>query len=311
MVDLKEKYEFTIPIKESMMVEKDFMIRGIAINATTTRNGITYTAEELKKAAPSLMGKPILKDHENSVDNIVGKVTMCGYNEQAKCIEFEGKIMDEKCKEMISNGLIGSVSIGAMVAGMDEVEVDEGNGQVTCMVCPKGIEFVELSLVAVPADPNANFAKAMYESYNKVKATKEEAKLKEQIDIKNIEEVHKMEVETLKKEVAEIKESLKQEKAPEPVQTTPIAPVVIEKVVEVVKESPKVEENPEVKLLKESVEKLTKKIEEMEKSAVQLKGKIDCEVPKIAEEFRFEESSHGIAIWKEELDAKMYPRLVR
>ena len=57
--------EYVVPIKEASNSGKDFIIRGIAINETTTRNGITYIAEELEKAAPSFRSRPILKDHNN------------------------------------------------------------------------------------------------------------------------------------------------------------------------------------------------------------------------------------------------------
>ena len=59
--------------------------------------------------------------------------------------------MDEKMCQMINDGRITSVSIGAMVENL--TENDEGT-----YVKASGIEFVELSLVAVPADPNAGFS---------------------------------------------------------------------------------------------------------------------------------------------------------
>ena len=61
---------FTTPITENADINDDFIIRGVAINETTTHNGHKYIAEELAKAAPGLMGKPLLVDHDNRVESI-------------------------------------------------------------------------------------------------------------------------------------------------------------------------------------------------------------------------------------------------
>lgn len=156
-------FEYLVPIKESVSVGKDFIIKGVAINETTTRNNVRYMGEELSKAAPSLQGKPILKDHENSVDNIIGRVMKSSYDPMMKCVCFEGKVMEKKYQEMITDGRINSVSIGAMVSSVETSE-EEGSPMI-----PRGIDFVELSLVAIPADPNAGFAQAMCESFKKEK----------------------------------------------------------------------------------------------------------------------------------------------
>ena len=152
--------EFCAPITETTTVKDDFFIRGIAINETTTRNGVTYIASELEKAAPSFRGKPVLTDHENSVRNIVGRTTEnVTFNNNSKAIEFEAKIMDKDIQEMISDGRIQDVSIGASVK--DLVENEEDNS-----ITAIGLEGLEISLVAVPGDPGANIANAISESMN-------------------------------------------------------------------------------------------------------------------------------------------------
>jgi len=162
--------EFMVPISEAVTVGEDFIIKGIAINSTTTRNGVKYTAEELSKAAHTLTGRPILKDHENSIDNIIGKVKKSSFDNAIKAIPFEGKIMEKKYQEMIKDGRINSVSIGAMVKEITEEKVNEDSNET--VLVPKGIEFVELSLVAVPSDPNANFARAVCEKFANTDNTK-------------------------------------------------------------------------------------------------------------------------------------------
>lgn len=155
--------EYFVPIQEVLKGKDDFIIRGVAINETTTRNNVRYKAEELSISAPSLRNRPILKDHDNKVDSIVGRTTdNVNYSNVNKRIDFEGIIRDKKMQEMISDGLIGAVSVGAMVHDLVKEESADGDSYMVA----KGIEFVELSLVAVPADPNAGFERAIAESYS-------------------------------------------------------------------------------------------------------------------------------------------------
>ena len=133
--------EFNIPIKESANYGDDFIIRGVAINSTTTRNGITYNAEELESAAPSFRNKPIMVDHSGDVKDIVGRTTEnVNFNSMNKSIDFEGRIMDSKIKEMINDGRITDVSIGAKV---DDIIEDTKAGTITAV----GLEGLEISLV--------------------------------------------------------------------------------------------------------------------------------------------------------------------
>lgn len=157
------KLVFSTPIKEFVEseikegIDRDFIIKGVAISETTTHNNHKYIAEELQKAAPSLMGKPLLVDHDNRVESIKGRITNSLWNGAAKCIEFEAKVMDTKIKEMVRDGRINNVSIGAFA--QDLVKEDSGT------LIAKGINIAELSLVAVPADENASFGMALQASY--------------------------------------------------------------------------------------------------------------------------------------------------
>jgi len=211
---------FAVPIKESVQSGKDFIIKGEAIHEITTRNGVFYSSEELKMAHPSLSGKPLLKDHNNSIESIVGRVQKTSFNDMGKCIMFEAKVMDKMCQEMISDGRINSVSIGAMVKEVNRETINDNE-----VLVPKGIDFVELSLVAVPADPNANFAQAMCESFKMAesKLTVAEPKLeivespKKEVIIENIkqEETNMAELEDMKKQLEEsqkVIETMKAEK---------------------------------------------------------------------------------------------------
>lgn len=162
------KLQFSVPITEKSANQQggDYKIAGVAINATTTRNGTRFLAQELENSASTLQNRPILKDHNNSVDSIVGKTTSARFdkNQGNGAVVFEGVIKDPAMQAKIDQGLIEAVSIGATVQDLKPV-FNEESGEIEAFEA-LGITFVELSLVAVPADPNAGFAKACMEAYN-------------------------------------------------------------------------------------------------------------------------------------------------
>ena len=172
--------EFFIPITESTSVGNDFFIRGVAINETTTRNGIKYVATELEKAAPTFKGKKILLDHRNEVKSIVGTVTNSSFNNVKKSIDFEAKIMDKEIQNMINDGRISDVSIGAKVQDLVQNKDDK-------CVTAIGIEGLEISLVAVPGDPGANIATAFEECLT----LKERYELVENYSVEEIDDDYK------------------------------------------------------------------------------------------------------------------------
>ena len=154
--------EFFVPIQETNSNGNEFFIKGIAINETTTRNGIKYIAKELERAAPSFRNKPILLDHKNEIRNIVGRTTEnvkfeLGDDGLGK-IPFEARIHDVEIQQMIKDGRIQDVSIGAKVQDLIQ-------NKDTKEVTATGIEGLEISLVAVPGDPGANIGQALENSF--------------------------------------------------------------------------------------------------------------------------------------------------
>lgn len=133
--------------------EPEFIIRGVAINETTTHNGHKYVASELQKASNHLIGKKLFVDHDTKVENIKGIIKNSWWNPNPPRIEFEGVVKDKSLKEMIKDGRVTDVSIGAYAK--DLVKEDDGS------YVAKDLEIVELSFVGVPADAKANFAMAM------------------------------------------------------------------------------------------------------------------------------------------------------
>jgi hypothetical protein len=157
---LNLKFNYTVPIEERGIIDgSDFVIEGIAINPTTTTNNHKFIGEELKKAAKTLNGVPLLIDHKNEVNAVKGRVIEGEFNETLENVKFRAKVVDDETKSMIRNGLINSVSVGATVEKLEETE--DG------LFIPKDIIFRELSLVAVPADERATFTIALKEAYDK------------------------------------------------------------------------------------------------------------------------------------------------
>jgi len=151
--------EYFVPIESSAELDGDFTINGIAINETTTTNGHKFIGEELSKAARTLIGVPLLKDHNNSVDSIVGKVNLAHWDEVQRNIPFNAVVKDAKVKQLIKDGLLNTVSVGAHVRPEDIEETEDGD------IIPHNIEFKELSVVAVPADGGATFNVALNNAY--------------------------------------------------------------------------------------------------------------------------------------------------
>lgn len=174
------RLNYFVPITQSVKSDSGkFLISGVAINATTTRNGVKFIEEELNKSASSLQNKPILKNHDNMVESIVGRTTTnVFYDAIAKNVKFEGEIIDELMQQMISDGRICSVSVGAMVQSLEP----EDPNNMKSPVIARGIDFVEISLVAVPADPDAGFAAAIAESF-KMKIESQEEFITESLNV--------------------------------------------------------------------------------------------------------------------------------
>jgi hypothetical protein len=102
-----------------------------------------YLEEELAKAAGTLVGKPLLLDHQRLLD---GKVLEARYEDGA--IKYVAELNDPEILEKIRDGGIKHVS----------VEYDWRSLERLDGVAPRGMEFVGLSLLEKyePGDPNAS-----------------------------------------------------------------------------------------------------------------------------------------------------------
>ena len=205
--------EYSVPIESHAELNGDFTINGIAINETVTSNGHKFIGEELSKSASTLIGVPLLKDHDNSVDSIVGKVRVAHWDESLSNIPFTAVVKDPKMIKLIKDGLLSSVSVGADVNPEDIEELENGD------VIPHNITFRELSLVAVGADSGAtispsSFSNAFNEAY-KLYSTKVENSTKTERGDNMTEEEKKTESTESTETTEEVKEEESKEESKE------------------------------------------------------------------------------------------------
>ncbi len=184
---LKYNVEF---FAEGDSEESNNEISGVAIEETTSLNKVRYPAEVLQRAAESLSGVPLLKDHNNSVDSIVGRVTESLFDENSKAIRFKAKIMDSKIAEKVKQGLIKHVSVGSHFTGVKSEKSEKGDR----VFVPTDIRFLELSLVAVPGIQTAMIDTAIAEFVQENNEVLE--KLEKETEERELLEAEKLLLET-------------------------------------------------------------------------------------------------------------------
>lgn len=145
-----------------------------------------FPLEELKKSYSSFIGRGLYLDHNaNSVANAVGKIFDAKLIENPNASDEEGKYcviclcgVDKtthpEVAAKVAHGVIDSVSMGASVSEAEcsichkvcstpedfcihlqhQGQIDPETGEKCCSI-NRGVNFTELSLVSVPADPYA------------------------------------------------------------------------------------------------------------------------------------------------------------
>lgn len=95
---------------DDLDTEDGTVVHGIALgvnDVTVGQSGVKkmWPPETLKDAAPSLAGTPLVTDHENGSESVVGQVTKSGYKEDVGVI-YEAVVFDEELAEKIEKGLL-------------------------------------------------------------------------------------------------------------------------------------------------------------------------------------------------------------
>lgn len=205
---------------------KKIMINGIAITEGTSRNGITYTKKELHKFAPTLTGRPILKDHQALTDKTIGLVEKSDSLEQGKSVSYSGWVKEDGTDvvEKIKDGRIKEVSIGAIAGKLVKENEDDET------IYAQDLVALELSLTPTPGvigtslQSEENYTdekiKEIIKNHthdsneNKVQDIEPKTELKE-LNIRGEEmveekvEVKEVKDEALLKEIAQLKEEVK------------------------------------------------------------------------------------------------------
>ena len=141
-------------------------VSGFAVHEGTF-NQITILKEELEKSVSSLIGSPILKDHERKADNVVGKVTYADIRVDPDTatpgIYYEADIDkdEESFLKKIEKDLLNAVSVSfncehiCSICGKPIFECDHWFDNEDFQIIARNMRFHELSVVAVPADSDA------------------------------------------------------------------------------------------------------------------------------------------------------------
>ena len=151
------------------------LIAGTAITVGTTRNLHTFLSKELEKATPSLAGKPIQLDHSHKTEDNIGKVLASSYDRNVETIKYIGRIRESHAvTPAVSSGDVDTVSVGGFARDMKcnicgESKIPDSAGRIACnhrlgriyegqqaTVVGIDIQFVELSVTPIPADPRAS-----------------------------------------------------------------------------------------------------------------------------------------------------------
>ena len=142
-------------------------VSGIAINPGKYHGLIRIEEDEMQNAVDNLLGDIILKDHDNSCDSAIGRVTFTdlAINEKTgmRCAKYEGWIDSDEKKliNKINKGIIDSTSIGfsyepyCSICGRPLEECNHFIWDDGFEIIAKNIAPYELSIVSVPADKNA------------------------------------------------------------------------------------------------------------------------------------------------------------
>lgn len=215
-------------------------IEGFAVHVGTFNN-ITIKKEELDKSVASLVGSPLLKNHENSINEVIGKITSaeCKMDPDAGeyAIAYTAEI-DEKEEDLIRKmklDFVSSVSVGfrcehiCSICGEDVMLCPHWFWDDGFEILAQDITFHELSIVAVPADLDAtvkvNFANdsdqlefEKLEQFKKERRTKMsdnfESKYNEVVEKFNDFKMEKVdEINSMKEEFKATKEKLEADKA--------------------------------------------------------------------------------------------------
>lgn len=222
--------------------EKDgvTIVKGFAVHVGTF-NDITIQKEELERSVSSLVGMPLLKNHDNNIDVVIGKIidAECQMDpdngEYGIAYTAEVDSQEEDLIRKMRLEFIGSVSVGfrcehiCSICGQPVFSCEHWFWDEGFQILARNIVFHELSIVAVPADLDAtvkiNFAndtdKLKFDKLAQIKKERRqnmsdnfESKYNDIVEKFNNFKMEKVdEINTMKEEFKATKEQLEADKA--------------------------------------------------------------------------------------------------
>lgn len=141
-------------LSSSLDGDGPFVIHGVAIgddDVTLGSSGVKkkWPAQELEKAAEGLAGQPLVKDHNNGIDGVIGRVTKAKYTPGVGVLyEAEISTQFKSIAGKVADGLL-DVSIRAYHNPTEELDEDEDGTKIV-----SGIKFDNLSVVSKGASPS-------------------------------------------------------------------------------------------------------------------------------------------------------------
>lgn len=185
-IEVKWHFKESMNVSESTLAAAQYapnslMVEHEAIHVGPTRNYTWYTREALEGSVPTWTfpyARPVIKHHNEENGDTIGRVVEVSYQEKSQLsnsgyLKLIANVPDEKGKQDIQNGLLHTVSIGAIVH------------EATCSICghniaeegpcehERGVEYEgkicywminrmeakEISYVIVPSDKYAQVTK--------------------------------------------------------------------------------------------------------------------------------------------------------
>ena len=143
----RESFQWSEPIIDRYKNGQGNFIQGIALSVGESRNLTEYQRRELMASARTLIGQPLLVNHNKNLR--VGYVADCEFEDDM--VEYIAKVTNESYWRKIQKGLIKHVSpLGTprfwLRTEKQKMEHTKGRRSGT----PIGIRFDELSLVEAP-----------------------------------------------------------------------------------------------------------------------------------------------------------------
>lgn len=143
----------TASLTDSLSGEPPYIIHGVAIgpgDVTVGQSGKKklWPGETLQEAAGSLSGRPLVRDHINTTQGVIGTVIDAKWKEGVGVL-YEAELIDREIAEKIHNGLL-EVSARIKHPPSDKLETDEQTG---ALRVSKAL-FDNLSVVPTGAAPS-------------------------------------------------------------------------------------------------------------------------------------------------------------